>query len=561
MRNKLIIELLNKLKLFLTNKTYETKILLAYRYSSLLITSLFYLTIHQEHEPLRKAIIIGCLMISSIILSYLYPAYEKSPKNIMTLIAIETIGNLMLLAPSGGIKSPFVWYTINTLLISSVFLDNKYYWLNIITYILGFILLNNAAIKNLSTTQFIIDESNLVLSYIMIVAAIQAWASVIKKIKEESKRLEEANNTILKYIDHTKELYKSVNILANQGNIEGIISISFEHIKGITKTDTVFFYNIVNETMSINNSLLSESMEENIIMNLNEIIESDVPLEICFSGLRFLVAPVSSNYETYGVLGFEIRKENTDYESNIYQLQFLTELISTAFERLKLEEVNHRLLITEEQNRIANDIHDSVLQRLFGMSCGMFSLIRRINDCTLSDIIQELNLFRNVTDTVMKELRNKIYGLSWKKSGYNSFNLEIKKFIDDIKKLNKVNIPFSIIGNTENLSTSMKKALYRIICECIGNSVRHGKAGNIDVVLNISNIRTYLKIRDDGIGFDSKNYTSNEKGLGIKNLYQLTESLQGEILIESNLNKGTVIEIKIPNYLKKKEKLYENTYR
>ena len=198
MRNKLIIELLNKLKLFLTNKTYETKILLAYRYSSLLITSLFYLTIHQEHEPLRKAIIIGCLMISSIILSYLYPAYEKSPKNIMTLIAIETIGNLMLLAPSGGIKSPFVWYTINTLLISSVFLDNKYYWLNIITYILGFILLNNAAIKNLSTTQFIIDESNLVLSYIMIVAAIQAWASVIKKIKEESKRLEEANNTILK---------------------------------------------------------------------------------------------------------------------------------------------------------------------------------------------------------------------------------------------------------------------------------------------------------------------------------------------------------------------------
>ena len=549
----MIIELLNKLKLFLTNKTYETKILLAYRYSSLLITSLFYLTIHQEHEPLRKAIIIGCLMISSIILSYLYPAYEKSPKNIMTLIAIETIGNLMLLAPSGGIKSPFVWYTINTLLISSVFLDNKYYWLNIITYILGFILLNNAAIKNLSTTQFIIDESNLVLSYIMIVAAIQAWASVIKKIKEESKRLEEANNTILKYIDHTKELYKSVNILANQGNIEGIISISFEHIKAITKTDTVFFYNIVNETMSINNSLLSESMEENIIMNLNEIIESDVPLEICFSGLRFLVAPVSSNYETYGVLGFEIRKENTDYESNIYQLQFLTELISTAFERLKLEEVNHRLLITEEQNRIANDIHDSVLQRLFGMSCGMFSLIRRINDCTLSDIIQELNLFRNVTDTVMKELRNKIYGLSWKKSGYNSFNLEIKKFIDDIKKLNKVNIPFSIIGNTENLSTSMKKALYRIICECIGNSVRHGKAGNIDVVLNISNIRTYLKIRDDGIGFDSKNYTSNEKGLGIKNLYQLTESLQGEILIESNLNKGTVIEIKIPNYLKKGE--------
>jgi signal transduction histidine kinase len=241
-------------------------------------------------------------------------------------------------------------------------------------------------------------------------------------------------------------------------------------------------------------------------------------------------------------------KEGFVYKNNIHQIQFLSELISIALERIDLEELNDRLIISEEQNRIANEIHDSVLQRLFSMSCGVFSLIKKIPSYSTTETIEELNQFREMTDTVMKELRDKIYGLSWKKAGQSSFITDVKKYIEDIKKFSNVNIPFTIIGSIELLSCNQKRALYRIICEGIGNAVRHGKAKNIEVNLHINPEFVSLSIMDDGIGFDVSLVDANKaKGLGIQNMNQLVQSLQGDIEIDSAPGSGTSIKLAIPN--------------
>lgn len=546
---------------FLKNKLEESKILFTYRYLSLVITSIFYLINKPDHTLGRKLFIIGCVSIAAVILSYLYPIYEKSDKNIKLLLIIETIGNSMLLIPSGGINSPFIWYTLNTILISSIFLKKRYCWLNFLAYLLSYgIIIKFGTDIELDIGKFIKDESNLLLSFVMIIAAVQTWTIFINKTKEESRRLEEvnlqlesANDFIIESIDHIKALYQSVSILANQGNKEGIIRLSFEHIKKITKTNTVFYYDITdknNKMVSFGNHYLIKSLEENIVKDIKNILEYKTPKEIRILSSRFIIFPVSSNYSAYGILGLEETdsKESIVYRNNIYQLQFLSELISNSFERLSLEEINERLLITEEQNRIANEIHDGVLQRLFSMSCGVFTLIKKLDSYSSSEIEKELNLIRRTTDSAMKELRDKIYGLSWKKSGSNSFNLDIKRYIDDIRKLNNINIPFSILGNVETLSTNQKKALYRMICEGIGNAVRHGKAKNIVVTLNISSEITNLSIIDDGVGFDlQRTKDDNTNGLGISNLYQLTEILHGELEIKSNIGIGTTIKVILPN--------------
>lgn len=184
------------------------------------------------------------------------------------------------------------------------------------------------------------------------------------------------------------------------------------------------------------------------------------------------------------------------------------------------------------------------------MSCSIFATIKRLNSYSKQEIEEELNLIRNTTDSVMKELREKIYGLSWKKSGTNSFTVDIRNFIDEIIRLNNVNIPFSILGNVEILTTNQKKALYRMICEGLSNAVRHGKAKNVDITLNVDGETTRLSIIDDGIGFEIEDVMSSEsKGLGLENLHQLTESLNGEIEIVSELSVGTTINITLPNNL------------
>jgi signal transduction histidine kinase len=545
---------------FFYSKLEESKILFLYRYISLILTSAFYLINQPDHTIERKIIIIGCLSIAAMILSYLYLIYEKDIGIIRRLLFIEIIGNSILLIPSGGINSPFIWYMLNTILIGSVFINFKFIIANILTHIsiIAFLVHLRPDIE-VDIIKLLRDESSLILSLIMIVASVQVWSLYLKKTKEKSislekvnKQLESANLTITDTIDHIKALYQSINMLTNQGNKEGLIKLLFDNVKRITKTNLVFYYDMTNEIykmISDGDSIIVSEIEERILSDVNNLLKSNGPIEISLHNKRFILMKVESNYSEYGILGFESSddRESIIYKNDLYQIEYLSELISFAFERFYLEEISDRLLISEEQNRIANEIHDSVLQRLFSMSCGVFALMKRVDKINTDEIKNELNNIRATTDSVMKELREKIYGLSWKKSGLNCFKSDINKYIEDIKRYSDINIPFYIKGNEELLSINQKKAFYRMICEGIGNAVRHGKANNIDISLNIEKESVELNIIDDGVGFDlSKVNTQETKGLGIQNLYQLTESLNGEIKIISARGKGTRIVVHIP---------------
>jgi len=558
----LVENFFSKRKSFLNSKLEESKILFIYRYLSLLITSLFYFFNSSEHSINRKLFIILCLTISSIILSYLYLSHEKSSKNIKILIFIETVGNSFILIPSGGIHSPFIWYTLNTILINSVFLQKKYLWLNISIYLFTTGVITYSTKKNLYILRLFDEESNLILSFMMIIAAVQVWSLYITKIKNNNKRLQEANTQldkanqmITKSLEHIMALYQSVYILTSQGNMEGIIKLLFDYTKKITGAKSVFYYNIAENDNKLlldglDGEALIKEIQNTIQSKLETLLQEDLSIEIEVGNKGFIIAPVKTNYRNYGIFGFETTysEENILYKNYIYQLEFLCGVTSIAFEKVYLEEINERLLITEEQNRIANEIHDGVLQRLFGLSCGTYALMKNIEKLTTEEIKNELNSLRSVTDIAMKELREQIYGLSWKKSGANSFRTDLFKYIKEIRKLHNVNISLNFNGNEELLTCQQKKAFYRIICEGIGNAVRHGKAKMIDIELIITSEKHKLIIKDDGKGFNLENVKMDKsKGLGINNLNSLTEALNGDIKIYTNIGKGTNIEVIIPN--------------
>ena len=81
----------------------------------------------------------------------------------------------------------------------------------------------------------------------------------------------------------------------------------------------------------------------------------------------------------YGILCIE-KSDSEDFNNldNREQMRVFTELCASVLEKFDLEVVKNRLIISDEQNRIANEIHDGVLQQLFSISCGMFSLSKRL---------------------------------------------------------------------------------------------------------------------------------------------------------------------------------------
>jgi signal transduction histidine kinase len=402
-----------KLDQIFCNMKNELRIIFFYRYFSLILTSSFYL--FKGGISNNTIIVVLGLSVAAIILNHIYiNSYEET--NLLKIaITIETIGNLVILIPTGGLNSPYIWYSLNTVLISSYFLDLPFFLFNLLSYTtilttMSFFIFDN---HQLGFLEFLTENSNLILSYILIILAIQLLSEFLKKIKEESHELK----------------------------------IAYDDLAETNK----------------------------------------------------------------------VKKE---------------------------------LLIAEEQNRIAGEIHDSVCQQLFHITCKLQALVVNKNISANEYIKNELNIIKDYLIKASKDLRNTIYSIGKNSDESVFLDRNISKIVNEIKNLNGVNIVFET--NKENIMVSddVEKALIRILNEGIGNAVRHGKSKNIKIILMVDNRHLILHIKDDGCGFDVENKISlKNDGLGLKNIHKIVKNYGGEIKIESIMNKGTKICVKLPNMI------------
>lgn len=551
---------------YIKEQSEDLRILTIYRFVSLICISIFFLVGNINIIITVKAFIIACIGSSAIILNYLYRKNMESPESIKVLILIEIIGNSALLIPTGGLNSPFVWYSINTVLIAAVMLTSFYCWINLSVYLFTSTCLVYMFIYNgeLELAEFISKESNLILSLVLITAIVRQLAMYIKRLRAEgikqieiNRKLNDANRKVRDSVNHIMELYQTVYMFTTIHDKEDIIGTIMEYTEKLTKTDTIFFYCLVGseKRMAVRSGGMNNYMENYLSGKIEEswdlIMNSSEPFKLDIDNKCYLAASVRSNCIIYGVLGIDVDPEQRDICHTDFsdQLKFMAGLSSIVFEKFEMEQVNERLIVAEEQNRIANEIHDSVLQRLFSTSFGIHGLMKNIGNMEDNEISGELNTIRDSINNAMKELRTTIYSMSFKKGGRDNFIADVMNFIEETRHLNNVMIRFKHIGNSETLSLLQKKSLYRIICEGIGNAIRHGNAKHIEVMFHIQENVAVLKITDDGTGFDLQSVKqSGRGGLGIKNIETLAHYLNGKVCIRSSFGKGTRIRVTCPVY-------------
>lgn len=560
-----MIKQIISIKLKTLKENDAIKIIYAYRYFSLVLTSIFYICSNSNSDLKIKFVVIFSLSIASILLNYLYFGTEPTNKTIILFILIESAGNMLLLIPTGGIESPYLWYSLNTVLISVYLLKYYYCLINLFAYIAGSSFISYMIFNQNDSSIFDIlyKNSNLILSLILITVVIQKLLMLVKKLNCErvslstlNNQLFEANKVQNESINHILALYQAVQSLTSLKDKSRLMKLIMFYTREITKSslvftlipdnnDTLALEVYENETLREKELLLNE-----VVKNYTKIKSLTVPYVFKIENRQFMVINLSSSNKQYGILGKEIVKgsSNMTIRQNFDQLKFIAALSAIVFERFEVEDVTQSLLISEEQNRIANEIHDSVSQRLFALSCGINSLRKKIEKNYTTSYSEEFDLIIDSLDKAIKELRETIYGLSRKKSGRSIFKTSVAKYISDISKLHGLEINFNFTGSEEYMPIGLKKAFYRIICEGINNSIRHGKSSNINIDLEVTRGDTALTIKDNGNGFDVKNKLfKKESGLGINNIFNLVYSFNGSINFDSNIGCGTLIDIIIPN--------------
>ena len=121
----------------------------------------------------------------------------------------------------------------------------------------------------------------------------------------------------------------------------------------------------------------------------------------------------------------------------------------------------------------------------------------------------------------------------------------IKDSCNKITDTGTLNVSYQSI-NLQNLTSnqSVQITIYRIVQEMINNVLKHASATNVYVQLALHDSHLTISVEDDGIGFDTTKIHESV-GIGLSNIQNRVDYLKGTIEYQSEINKGTSIQIDI----------------
>jgi signal transduction histidine kinase len=110
----------------------------------------------------------------------------------------------------------------------------------------------------------------------------------------------------------------------------------------------------------------------------------------------------------------------------------------------------------------------------------------------------------------------------------------------------KLAVNLQIEGLETEVEQNIQVTLYRIIQECINNTVKHSGADKIDISVRQSDKKITTEIKDNGKGFNPLKISENKDGIGLQNMKARIKMLKGKMRIDSAADRGTQVFIEIP---------------
>jgi len=197
---------------------------------------------------------------------------------------------------------------------------------------------------------------------------------------------------------------------------------------------------------------------------------------------------------------------------------------------------------SKEKKRLARDLHDGVLGRMFGLRMNLDSLNNKNDEETVNRRLELLNELK----TIEQDIREVSHDLNREKQELiNNFVSLVHNLLEEQQASYEVKLSYSIDNNVnwDKINNSIKINMYRMLQEGLQNINKYANAKNSTVEIKADEENIYLKIKDDGIGFD---VNKKSKGIGVQNMISRTHECQGTIDIKSEKDNGTQIIITIP---------------
>jgi signal transduction histidine kinase len=222
--------------------------------------------------------------------------------------------------------------------------------------------------------------------------------------------------------------------------------------------------------------------------------------------------------------------------------RFVVAAVRDITERLAVDEQLQRaaqdVRVLEDRDRIARDLHDTVIQRLF--AAGM-SLQAASSMVDAPDVSRRLDGVVDELDETIRELRTAIYELHQRAIDTDGLRQRIMQVVAEVPLPHAVEPAVRLEGAFDAVPPEQGEQLLAALREALSNVARHAAATTVEVMVD-AGTELVLRVRDDGVGIGD----AMQPGRGLANLDARASRLGGSFSVNSPPDGGTVVEWRVP---------------
>ncbi|MBA4494152.1 histidine kinase [Paenactinomyces guangxiensis] len=244
----------------------------------------------------------------------------------------------------------------------------------------------------------------------------------------------------------------------------------------------------------------------------------------------------ASGEDEIGMVADHLNRMAERIEKQVASLQKLSTEKAQWQERMK------QAVISEERQRLARELHDAVSQQLFAISM-MSSAVKETLPEADIQINKQITMIEKMAGNAQNEMRALLLHLRPVTLEGKGLKEGLEELLEEFKAKHSVEIDWEV-SDLPNLAKGIEDHLFRIVQEGLSNVFRHSQATAVTVRLAARNRQVYLKIIDNGVGFDMNKPKASSYGL--QSIQERASAIGGIAEVVSFPGKGTQVEVKVP---------------
>lgn len=207
----------------------------------------------------------------------------------------------------------------------------------------------------------------------------------------------------------------------------------------------------------------------------------------------------------------------------------------------QLMETRRELVIVDERNRLARELHDSAKQQAFAAAAQISTARKLMPQDTIAAEVHVKEAERLIDD-LRNELTNLIEELRPSTLDEKGLASAVRAYSKDWSRQNGIEVQVNT-RNERLVSLEIEQMVFRIIQEALANVARHSQANSVELDLFYTNVNLTCTIEDDGLGFDPE---QERGGFGIRSMQERAKTLGGAVILDSAPREGTRVSFTVP---------------